>query len=55
MKNLYLALAIVGAVVPYAFFIDFMGTAGLDLAAFEESPSKRALSIVADYLVNRDH
>jgi hypothetical protein len=34
MKNLYLVLAIVGAVVPYLFFIDFIGTAGVDLAAF---------------------
>ena len=34
MKNLYLALAIVGAVVPYVFFIDFIGTNGFDLAGF---------------------
>ena len=33
----------------------FVQAADRDLAAFEESPSKRALSIVADYLVNRDH
>ena len=34
MKNLYLGLAIVGAVVPYLFFIEFFGAAGLDLVAF---------------------
>jgi hypothetical protein len=34
MKNLYLALAVVGAVVPYIFFIDFMQAAGLDLTVF---------------------
>ncbi len=34
MKNLYLALAVVGAVVPYAFFFDFLGSAGLDPAGF---------------------
>jgi hypothetical protein len=34
MKNFYLAMAIVGAVVPYIFFAEFMGAAGLDLAAF---------------------
>ncbi len=34
MKNLYLILAIIGAVVPNIFFIDFIGTAGLDGGAF---------------------
>ncbi len=34
MKNVYLLLAVLGAVVPYAFFIPFMGTHGVDLMAF---------------------
>ena len=34
MKNLYLVLAIVGAVVPYLFFFSFIDTAGFDLGAF---------------------
>jgi len=34
MKILYLVLAIVGAVVPYLFFLSFIDTAGLDLGAF---------------------
>lgn len=34
MKNLYLAAAIFGAVVPYAFFIQFFQAHGIDLAAF---------------------
>ena len=34
MKHLYLVLAIVGAVGPYVFFIDFMGAHGLDLGGF---------------------
>ena len=34
MKNVYLVLAIVGAVVPYIFFIDHFSTAGFDLVGF---------------------
>ena len=34
MKNLYLGLAIIGAVVPYLFFIEFFAVAGIDLPAF---------------------
>ncbi len=34
MKNLYLILAILGAVVPYVFFINFFGSEGLDLIGF---------------------
>ncbi len=34
MKNLYLMLAIAGAVVPYIFFGQFFAEAGLDLPAF---------------------
>ena len=34
MKNLYLIMAIVGAVVPYLFFIDFFAEAGVGLGTF---------------------
>lgn len=34
MKRFYLIAAIVGAVVPYCFFILFIRESGLDLAAF---------------------
>ncbi|HEY5646635.1 MAG TPA: DUF2834 domain-containing protein [Pseudomonadales bacterium] len=34
MKNLYLIMAIAGAVVPYLFFFDFFAEAGIDLGAF---------------------
>ena len=34
MRNVYLVLAIVGAVVPYVFFIDFFAAEGLALPAF---------------------
>ena len=33
-KNIYLSLAIVGAVVPYVFFSAFVSSEGLDLGAF---------------------
>lgn len=34
MKNLYLLLAILGAVVPYIFFTQYIGAHGVDLIAF---------------------
>ena len=34
MKNLYLVLTILGAVVPYLFFFQFIQTEGIDVAAF---------------------
>lgn len=34
MKNLYLTLAIIGAVVPYLFFFGFIAAEGLNLAGF---------------------
>ena len=34
MKNLYLILAIAGAVVPYLFFFQFFGEMGVDLPTF---------------------
>lgn len=33
-KNIYLLLAVVGAVVPYLFFSEFVASQGLDLGAF---------------------
>jgi len=37
MKNLYLVLTILGAVVPYLFFFQFIQTEGLDVAAFNSA------------------
>lgn len=34
MKNVYLSLAIVGAVVPWLFFLGFFAEAGVDLGGF---------------------
>ncbi len=34
MKKIYLLLAIIGAIVPYLFFISFIQTEGLNLPAF---------------------
>ena len=34
MKNLYLLLAIVGAIVPYYFFFQFFQAEGVDIVAF---------------------
>jgi len=34
MKNLYLLLAIAGAIVPYVFFVDFFRAGGLQLPTF---------------------
>lgn len=34
MKNVYLVLAIVGAVVPYFFFLQFFAESGINLSAF---------------------
>ena len=34
MKNLYLVLTILGAIVPYLFFFQFIQTEGIDVAAF---------------------
>ena len=34
MRQLYLALAIIGAVVPYIFFIDFFASEGVSLPGF---------------------
>ena len=37
MKNLYLVLAIVGAIVPYVFFMGFFQSEGLALGTFVEA------------------
>lgn len=37
MKRLYLLLAIVGAIVPYIFFIQFIRVEGFSLLAFVEA------------------
>lgn len=34
LKSIYLIAAILGAVIPYIFFIDFIGSEGVDLVAF---------------------
>lgn len=37
MKNFYLTLSIIGAILPYIFFTSFMQTNGIDLPLFIES------------------
>lgn len=37
MKNIYLALAIVGGIVPYCFFFEFIQIEGINLPLFVES------------------
>ena len=37
MKNLYLVLAIVGAIVPYVFFMGFFQSEGMALGTFVEA------------------
>ncbi len=37
MKNVYLALAILGAIVPYVFFLDHFDSAGLSIGTFVAS------------------
>jgi hypothetical protein len=34
MKNVYLIAAIVGAILPYVFFVEFFGSVGLGLGTF---------------------
>lgn len=54
MKNLYLALAIVGAILPYIFFIQFFGEAGIDLPGFIQAlfANGAAGGFTADLLVS---
>ena len=37
MKNIYLALAILGGIIPYLFFIQFIQAEGINLPLFLES------------------
>lgn len=37
MKNIYLFLAIIGAVIPYLFFIEFIQVEGLNISLFISS------------------
>ena len=37
MKNIYLALAIVGGIIPYLFFLDFIQLEGFNIPLFIES------------------
>jgi len=37
MRNIYLVLAILGAIVPYVFFFDFIKIEGLNIPLFLES------------------
>lgn len=34
LRTTYLILAIMGAIVPYVFFVDFMGANGVDIGGF---------------------
>lgn len=54
MKNLYLAAAIIGAIVPYFFFIQFFGVDGLSLPAFISGAFANAAAggITADLLIS---
>ncbi len=53
MKKLYLVLAIVGAVVPYAFFIQFFLSEGINLGAFVRAlfANPAAAGFTADLLL----
>ena len=53
MKNVYLALAIIGAVVPYIFFIDFFATSGFALGGFVSAlfVNGAAAGFTADLLI----
>lgn len=53
MKHLYLAAAIVGAIVPYVFFLDFFAEEGLGLQTFLEAlfANGAASGFAADLLI----
>jgi hypothetical protein len=53
MKALYLILAIVGAVVPYVFFIQFFSSEGIGLGVFVEAAfaNSAAGGLTADLLL----
>jgi hypothetical protein len=54
MKNIYLGLAIVGAIVPYVFFAQHLAQTGLDLVAFIEDvfANPAASGFTADLLIS---
>ena len=54
MKNLYLAAAIIGAVIPYLFFFQHIGSAGLSLPAFVAAvfANPAASGFTADLLIS---
>lgn len=54
MKNVYLLLAIVGAVVPYLFFGSYFAETGLDLVAFVGAAfaNGSAAGFTADLLIS---
>lgn len=53
MKNVYLVLAIVGAVVPYFFFVQFFADSGINLPAFISAlfANSAAAGFTADLLI----
>lgn len=54
MKNIYLALAIVGTVIPYVFFIQHVSADGLGIVAFiaESFANPVASGFTADLLIS---
>ncbi|GLX77326.1 hypothetical protein tinsulaeT_06660 [Thalassotalea insulae] len=53
MKNIYLLLAIIGAVIPYLFYIQFMQVEGLNFSLFitQIFANKAASGFTADVLL----
>ena len=53
MKNLYLVASIIGAIVPYIFFIDFFISDGIEIAGFATSlfVNGAAAGFTADLLI----
>lgn len=53
MKKIYLLLAIIGAIVPYYFFLQFFGAEGLNLPLFIKAlfPNGAAGGFSADLLI----
>ena len=54
LKTVYLLLAIVGAIVPYLFFLGFAGEQGIDLAGFVQAlfANGAAGGFTADLLIS---
>ena len=50
MKNVYLTAAIVGAVVPYIFFVSFLGETGAGLVSNDPNPLGRTVDHMVDEL-----